>query len=411
MHSSSQPVQGSRSRSAWVVLLAGIAAASHVGKMAPALPALRDALGISLTEAGFLLSAVQIAGLSLGLALGAFADGFGLRRSVLLGLILIGSVSVLGSQAQSPVELLVCRALEGIGLLLVALPAPALIRRLTPEKQVSSMLGYWGSYMPAGTVIAMLLGPYVLQWSAQGDAWRVWWFGLGALSLAVALLGWLQIPPDPGRSAPTDHLPERWLDRVQQTLSHREPWLAALCFAMYSGQWLAVVGFLPSLYGRAGYSVTAVSVLSALVVAANALGNMASGKLLQAGCAPRKVLTSGYVVMALGAVLGFSEAGVLRDAGPAVRYLGVLAFSAVGGLIPGSLFALAVRAAPTPQTLSTTVGWMQQLSALGQFCGPPVVAWVAQQTGSWSYSCWVTGACSCVGLVLAWGLARSIESR
>ena len=54
------------------------------------------------------------------------------------------------------------------------------------------------------------------------------------------------------------------------------------------------------------------------------------------------------------------------------RYAGVLLFSAVGGLVPGTLFSLGVRVAPDESTVSTTVGWMQQCSALGQFAGPPL---------------------------------------
>ncbi len=55
-----------------LVILAGVCAALHVGKLPPALPVLRDALGVSLLQAGFLLSMVQLAGMSLGLAI---ADG------------------------------------------------------------------------------------------------------------------------------------------------------------------------------------------------------------------------------------------------------------------------------------------------------------------------------------------------
>ncbi|HNB44976.1 MAG TPA: MFS transporter, partial [Burkholderiaceae bacterium] len=66
-----------------LVILAGVTAALHVGKLPPALPLLREALGVSLVQAGFLLSLVQLAGMSLGLLLGLMADGIGLRRSVL----------------------------------------------------------------------------------------------------------------------------------------------------------------------------------------------------------------------------------------------------------------------------------------------------------------------------------------
>tara|TARA_Y100001001_G_scaffold163889_1_gene194252 strand:+ start:7364 stop:7603 length:240 start_codon:yes stop_codon:yes gene_type:complete len=50
-----------------VVLLAGITAALHVGKLPPAIPVLQQELGITLVQSGFLLSLVQLAGMLGGL--------------------------------------------------------------------------------------------------------------------------------------------------------------------------------------------------------------------------------------------------------------------------------------------------------------------------------------------------------
>ncbi len=86
----------------------------------------------------------------------------------------------------------------------------------------------------------------------------------------------------------------------------------------------------------------------------------------------------------------------------------MLLFSSVGGLVPGTLFALAVRLAPSGQTVSTTVGWVQQLSALGQFLGPPLVAWLAARAGGWQYTWTVTVACCVAGALLANVLQRQV---
>jgi MFS family permease len=79
----------------------------------------------------------------------------------------------------------------------------------------------------------------------------------------------------------------------------------------------------------------------------------------------------------------------------------VLLFSMVGGLIPGTLFFLAVRLAPSANTVSTAVGWMQQWAALGQFAGPPLVAWVAASAGGWHWTWAVSGVCALLGMALA----------
>jgi MFS family permease len=73
----------------------------------------------------------------------------------------------------------------------------------------------------------------------------------------------------------------------------------------------------------------------------------------------------------------------------------------VGGLIPGCLFGLAPRLAPSEATLPTTVGWMAQWSALGQLSGPPLVAWVASKAGNWHWTWVLTGSCCLCGALLA----------
>jgi MFS family permease len=94
-----------------------------------------------------------------------------------------------------------------------------------------------------------------------------------------------------------------------------------------------------------------------------------------------------------------------------LRYAAVLLFSGVGGLIPATLFALAVRLAPSEGAMSTTLGWIQQWSALGQFAGPPLVASVASGAGGWQWTWVATGACSLVGLLLTAALGRPRAQR
>ena len=72
----------------WVVILAGVSAAVHVGKLPPAVPVLQADLGIGLVQAGVLLSLVQLGAMLLGLVAGLTADSLGLRRCMLAGLAL-----------------------------------------------------------------------------------------------------------------------------------------------------------------------------------------------------------------------------------------------------------------------------------------------------------------------------------
>lgn len=412
-------VTQSNDAAAWISVLAGVSAALHVGKLAPALPVLREALGIDLLQAGFLLSMVQLAGMTLGLLIGLSADGLGLRRSMLFGLVVQIVASTVGAFSTHAGSLLAFRALEGLGFLLVVMSAPGIIRQVVSPSKLSRMLGLWGAYMPGGTALALLLGPMWVALPGPVGGWSGWWLLLSMFSLVAACLVWRVIPSDavrfvgatvkPARSpAPFD--PVNWQIRLRLTLSRTGPWLVALCFAVYSGQWQAVVGFLPSIYSQAGVETGWIGVMSAGVAAVNVIGNIASGRLLQKGFHPALLLRFGYVTMAFGALLCFAEWGAGNQLPAAVRYGAVLAFSAVGGLIPGTLFMLSVRLAPSEATVSTTVGFMQQLSALGQFAGPPLVAFVAEMAGGWRLTWLVTSICSAIGLILVQLVRRSLES-
>ncbi len=385
-----------------LVVLAGITAALHVGKLPPAIPALQETLAITLVQAGFLVSLVQLAGMSLGLIIGLSADALGLRRSMLTGLGLLTLASLLGGLAESAGALLFCRALEGLGFLLTVLPAPGLLRQLVPAERLNRILGVWGCYMGIGMGTALLIGPWVIA----GLGWQGWWWCLAlwtALMLPCLLAG---VPADRQRQAARALAPvnaEGWGRRLSVTLRARGPWLVALCFGLYACQWLSVIGFLPSIYHQAGFSGGQVGVLTALVATINVIGSLGAGQLMHRGIAANRLLLTGFLATGLFTFLAYST---LTEVLPLLRFATILLFSAMGGLIPGALFALAVRLAPSERTISTTVGWMQQWSAFGQFAGPPGVAWLAAQAGGWHWTWAITGACSLLGILLALRIAR-----
>ena len=382
----------------WVVIVAGMTAALHVGKLPPALPVLGESLGITLVQAGFLLSLVQLAGMSLGVLVGLSADGFGLRRSMIMGLGLLTLASALGASADSAQGLMTWRALEGLGFLLTVMPAPGLIRRHTPPDRLAGRLGWWGSYMPTGSATALLLGPWVMGWID----WPGWWVSLSVVSAASALAVWRILPPDPPRTQWAAASLTRLLGRV---LKSPPAWWVALCFAVYSSQWLSVVGFMPTVTHELGWSTGWAGAFTAGVALVNVTGNVGAGRLLQRGWPPRHLLWLGFACMALGALLAF-----LPQLPIGFRLLSVLGFSAFGGLIPGTLFSMAVRLAPSEDTVSSTVGWVQQLSALGQLCGPPIVAWLAARAGGWHYTGLACAACCVAGAVLTWLIHRALQA-
>lgn len=379
-----------------LIVAVGIASALHVGKLPPAIPVLAHELGLTLVQGGFLLSMIQLAGMSMGALFGQLADRLGPRRVMMAGLLLLAAGSTLGALAPAAQVLLWTRGIEGFGFLMAVLPAPGLLRRAVQAPALlNRALGWWGAYMPIGAATGLLLAPALHAMVG----WRPTWGVLAALAALCAVGVHARVDPDGPSGGDGRALAAAWRG-LRATLSAPGPWLVAAAFLMYSGQWLAVVGFLPTVYTEAGWSPARVGWASALAAGINLTGNIAAGRLLARGVAPRTLLWIGYGAMAIGAVGTFLG-------GSALAYAAVLVFSAVGGLVPGTLFTLAVRLAPGPQTVSTTVGWVQQLSSLGQFVGPPLVAWLAGRVGGWHWTWTVNVACCVVGA----GLAAALQAR
>ena len=323
-----------------VVLATGVGLALHVGKLPPAVPALTQDWGLTLVQTSY---------------------------AVLLAL----------------------RALEGVGLLMAAVPAPGLLRRVVPGHQVTRVLGVWGAYIPFGTGLAFLIGPWVIQ----HGTWALWWWLLAALTAAALVAVRVVVPPDPPRPAVAagvaDTAPAAagvaatgaWA-RVRRTVGSVGPWMGALAFGVYAAQWMAVIGFLPTVYVQAGWTGAVGAVLTSVVPWVNVVGNVVAGILLHRGWRLAGVLGMGFAGQTLGAA-------------------GAVIFSMDRVLVPGALFAAAPFFAPDERTISTTVGMVQQLSSTGQVIGPPVVAALASAAGGFHLTWVACLVCAATGAALS----------
>ena len=134
--------------------------------------------------------------MALGVLAGMTADRIGLRRSLLIGQLILATASFAAMAVTQPIGLLLLRALEGMGFLLAALAAPSLIRQLVRPSQLPLYLGLWSTYMGTGIALALLGGPLALHWLG----WQGWWVLLGLLSCAIALWVRYAIPSDRTRA-------------------------------------------------------------------------------------------------------------------------------------------------------------------------------------------------------------------
>jgi DHA1 family inner membrane transport protein len=386
-----------------LLVAAGVVAALHVGKMPPSVPSIRLELDASLRQAGWLLSTINLVTALGGMAIALTADRFGHRRLVLLGTGLCAVASLFGAVAVDVDLLMVTRVVEGLGFIAVTVAAPTLLLRIcTPASQRITM-AIWTTYMPAGAGTMMLIAAVILPLTS----WRIVWLVASAASVLMVvamLIGALRRRElDP---VPVSHRPV--LAEMKEVATSGGPLAIALCFAAYSCCWFAVVGFLPTLQvDRLGFSTSTAAIVTALVAIVNVTGNLSAGWLLHRGV-PRVVVIVGAAVS-----MSFCAAGIFIDGVPDVLRL-VLAgiYSAVIGVIPGSLFTAIPVHAPRPQLAGAATGLLMQGSNIGSLLGPPITGALVAGAG-WPSAAWLTstalGVAAAAGLFLHWRETRKLS--
>ncbi|MEV6544013.1 MFS transporter [Streptomyces sp. NPDC051665] len=381
--------------SSWIVIVAaGVAAGLQVWKVPPALPFLRHDLSLSLVQAGTLLGIVQLAGMLGGLAVSLLAESIGERRCLSAGLVLLFLGSAGGGFAWSAAALLASRAVEGAGFILVAVTGPGLIRRTAPPGRFTTAMGFWGAYQGISTFAGLIIGALVLQVMP----WRVWWWGMAVVALLPSPWVLARVPRDDAggvRGAANA------LTRIGRTVRAPGPWTAGLVFACYTLPWMAVVGFLPTIYRDGGMTGSWPGVLSAVVGAANAVGSIATAALMKRGLPTRALIVPAFALMAVTSVLAFAVDWHGLPAGTAWQFVCVTVFSLTGGAIPATLLRMIGELTPAGGSAPATMGLIQQLFNAGSFVGPTAAAWLATRTGDWHSTWWLTCACTAAGIALS----------
>jgi MFS transporter, CP family, cyanate transporter len=407
------PQAKAHSGAAWVVVC-GIAAALHVGKLPALLPIVADEMHLSRVETGWLLAVFQIAGMLLGVMGGLLSDKIGRKRLMLTGLALLGGASlgagllVEQGSAYGLGWLLVLRTVESFAFIFTVLPGPGLLQGLVPTVGLRRYMGWWSAYMPAGMALGLVAAPLL----SGAFGWRGVWMILGLVNLLLLMVVARKVPKDAlAAQGSTQSL--SFSSILSATLGARGPWLLALLFLCYAAQWSGLFGFLPTIYKEQGINAISIGWLAAFAVFANAIGNVAAGT-ARLRAEPWLVVAIAACVMCLcsAVILGAMQRFIGVELSFEVRFIAVVIFSLVGGFIPSTIFGLVASLAPVlkngEKAVGTTAGMFQQGSAFGQVVTPPLIAWTVQRSGDWASAWWVMAALTMGCLMTAFVLRREL---
>lgn len=368
-------------------LVCGAACGIHIAKLGPSMQSVMESFGLSLSEAGLLASTFSLLTIFIGVFVGNIISNFGLKRFICLAMLFLtfGSLSALIFKTYT--SLIVGRALEGIGLIIMMIAGPTTISIFTNQNSIAKHMGVWSAFMPLGTALSFLVAPILIPIGG----WRsVWDFSL-IFSVFALAAAWLWIPKDA-------HLAKVKYDHklLKRTLGQTALIWIGCIFAMHSLVFHIVLQFIP-IYGldSLGSSLLTVSYVIAGFCILNVFGNFIAGNAIHRGIRPSHLISLHFIAVPILAALLFFP-GIADD----IRFIALILGALFTSLTPSAAFTIITKLTSKKSEIPAFNGLMLQVQGGGILFGPSLTGWAVDTFDSWSAAAFILFCASIIVLLI-----------
>jgi EmrB/QacA subfamily drug resistance transporter len=154
------------------------------------LPAIQSGLGATAVDAQWVVAAYTLFLAALVLIGGSLGDHLGRRRMFSIGVALFALASAWCGLAPNPEQLILSRALQGVGAALLVPNSLAIIGASFEEERRGKAIGTWTSL----TSVTLILGPVLGGYFAENVSWRAVFFINVPLAIAVLAITRARVP-------------------------------------------------------------------------------------------------------------------------------------------------------------------------------------------------------------------------
>ncbi len=370
-----------------IVFLASVAAPLNQFKVPPMMQQLMVSLNITISTSGWLMSVFALVGVVLALPVGLVIQRLGLKNTGLLALLALTAGSLLGTFSTSAYMMLTSRVIEGAGMCLISVMAPAAIAAWFPPERRGLPMGIWATWVPLGSILMFNIAPRI-----GGAGWKaVWIFSTGyTVAVFILMLALFRMPEEgeAGKPAPSGVNP----GAAENAYANISIWLLALMFMLFNIMVLSVTTFTPVfLETMRGFASAKASGYASIIMVAALITGPAAGMAINALKSCKKIFVCGMFLAAVIMLFLFSSTGSM------LIFMLVLAGIAVG-MVPTATLTAAPGIMKSPAAAGIGMSVVMFGQNIGMFIGPALFGGVVQSHG------WTAAAYAVVPLLAAGGI-------
>ncbi|WP_336082362.1 MFS transporter [Thalassospira sp. CH_XMU1448-2] len=345
----------------------GLTASMQVGLIGPIAPDLRAGFGLSQAEFGLVASLITAAGALTAIPTGVWAARAGLRKSLVLGCVMMFTGAAIFATANITTLLYVGRLVTSIGYLLIVVGAPSWMAGFNNPKLVAMAMSIWGTFIPVG----IALGNWV---SAAMVVWLDWRLAVGACTLPIVIL----LPLLAMMEKPATPTARKSLSvGVIGVLKSRAALKVALTFSAFAGATSAALAFMPAMMVDnldIGIALAA-GIIGTTAIAGNIVGSIGAGMALGRDISGRTILVIFLPVMATAIGTLFVSDNMM------LSLVALIIFNIGQGAVAGTCFALLPGIAKGGLSMPALQGMLAQFAEIFVVIVPPLTGAMIDRNG------------------------------
>jgi MFS family permease len=348
--------------------LAGIVAGMQFAKFSSTISLIQIDTGIDPLYSGWLLSALGIIGIALGVTSGVIVSRVSPLKMVVVFLFWAALASFLQALFSKPGIMLAVRIFEGLSQLILVAAAPTALLKATPKRYQALVMTFWGTFFGIAFLIMNILQRSLIQLGG----WKAIFYGHAIFSAGVGLV----LLFFTRKTSPTDKadIPSNDTSTISFIGQHKAAYketgslLPGLLFCCHTLMYLVFLTYLPQQFSHSYHGEPLKSNFLLISMPLFSLaGTFLCGAILnKAQKSPLVLIRFAFATMIGLCVL------IIFNSGAVYFLIVASAILLCAGVLQGAIFATIPYLSDNSTIHAYANGTITQMGNIGTTVGPPV---------------------------------------